>query len=103
MRNITHNYSDPFCVQIFKHVADAMKPDSVVLISERILPKRFGEADLPAAMYDMIMLNMGGKERTEDGFKEILEAAGLTIVKIWRPGYGHAGLIEAKLAGGAGQ
>jgi hypothetical protein len=43
------------------------------------------------------MLNMGGKERTEDGFREILEAAGLTTVKVWRSGYGHAGLIEAKL------
>jgi hypothetical protein len=42
------------------------------------------------------MLNIGGKERSEDQFATLLAAAGLRLVKIWR---GPADcLIEAVLA-----
>lgn len=92
-----HNYSDAVCSEILKHLTKAMSADSVVLISEKIVSRGCGEADLRAVAMDVCMFNMGGKERTEDGFRKMCESAGLEVVKFWRPTFGVAGLVEARL------
>ena len=92
-----HDYSDDVNVLILSQLAKAMKPDSLVLIADMVMPARVGEADLPAAMVDNIMFIMGGKERTEESFKEIFDRAGLELVKVWRASFGAGALIEARL------
>jgi hypothetical protein len=42
-----------------------------------------GEADFPVAILDQCVMTMGGKERTESGFKAIMESAGLKLMKVW--------------------
>jgi hypothetical protein len=75
-----------------------MSTDSRVLLADMVLPARVTEADLSAAAMDVCVMVMGGKERTERGFKTILEAAGLEIVKVWRASFGAGALVEARLA-----
>jgi hypothetical protein len=42
-------------------------------------------------------MTMGGKERTENGFRAIMEPAGLELVKVWRiPGV-PGGCVEGRL------
>lgn len=72
-----------------------MAPDSVILIGDLLLSTRATPTDVVPAMYSTIIFNMAGKERTPEGFKYILESAGLEFVKIWSQGAGS--LIEAKL------
>jgi hypothetical protein len=98
LRNVMHNYSDAVCSEILKQLTKAMSADSVVLIAEKIVSRRCGEADLRAAAMDICMFNKGGKERTEDGFGKICQSACLEVVKIWRPIPGVSGLVEGRLA-----
>jgi hypothetical protein len=92
-----HDYSDAVDVLILSQVVKVMKPDSLVLISDMVMPARVGEADLPAATMDNIMFTLGGKERTEAMFKDLFDKAGLEMVKVWRASAGAGALVEAKL------
>jgi len=47
---------------------------------------------------DLCMMNIGGKERTEENWTEILSLGGIKIVKIWRAIVGPQAVIEAMLA-----
>ena len=97
-RRVMHDYSDPVCIDMLEQVVPAMGPDSVVLIAEFCFPPQANPADLPIAAMDMAIFNMGGKERSEDGFKQILEAAGLEYVTTHRSEGGFAAIVEARLA-----
>jgi hypothetical protein len=99
LRRIMHDYSDANCVKILCHLRDAMAEDSKILIADMVMPRRVYEADLPAAAMDNTVMVMGGKERTADGMRQILEDAGLKVVKIWqsRDGGATGNIIEAML------
>lgn len=70
-----------------------MAKDSRLLIAEQIL------ADPPkpqTTAIDLIMLNIGGKERTRAMFDEVIMEAGLEVVGFHaRPGSEH-GVLECK-------
>lgn len=93
-----HDFSDAVCVNILKKIALAMAPDSLLLISDFCLPELVTERDLPAVTMDITILNMGGKERSEGGFREILNAAGLELFKTYHAHVGFGTIIEARLA-----
>ena len=97
MRRIIHDYSDANVITILKQLANAMKPDSRVLIADFVIPERVGEADLGAVAMDNTVMAMGGKERTEAMFQDILDKSGLELVKVWRASFGVQGLVEARL------
>ncbi|RMJ09789.1 hypothetical protein BHE90_013890 [Fusarium euwallaceae] len=97
MRMILHDYADPTSTRILSRLAEAMSPDSRVLICEMVLPPRVGEADFASAVLDQAVMTMGGKERTEEGFKKILEAAGLELVHTWRVPAVPGGCVEGRL------
>lgn len=97
MRRILHDYSDTKCVDILKHLAKAAAPDTVILISEVVVPPTVGEGQLPMICTDMNIMNMGGKERSEKQFADILTAAGFELTKVWK-GFGTDRLLEARLA-----
>lgn len=97
MRMIMHDYADPVCINILSQLAKAMAPDSRVLICDMVIPDRVNEATFASAVLDQAVMAMGGKERTEGGFKKILEAAGLELVKVWRAPGVPGGCVEGKL------
>ena len=43
------------------------------------------------------MMMIGGKEKTAKQFGEILDAAGLELVKIWHSAFGAQAIVEARL------
>ncbi len=98
LRFIMHDFSDAVCVSILKQIAPAMAPDSVLLISDFCLPELVTESDLPAVTMDITILNMGGKERSERGFRNLLTAAGLEFVQAYHAQVGFGAIIEARLA-----
>ncbi|KAI9728587.1 MAG: hypothetical protein M1834_007615 [Cirrosporium novae-zelandiae] len=98
IRRIMHDYSDANCVLILKRLAEAMSADSVVLISDMVIPPQCSETNLMAVMSDLAIMSMGGKERTEAGFSKILGLAGLELVKVWKANVEGDALAEARLA-----
>ncbi|KAK3322662.1 S-adenosyl-L-methionine-dependent methyltransferase [Apodospora peruviana] len=97
MRMILHDYADHVGISILKQLAAAMSPASRVLICEMVLPSRVSELDFPAAVLDQAVMAMGGKERTEQGFRKMFEAAGIELVSVWRvPGVPGA-CVEGRL------
>lgn len=70
---------------------------SKLLINENAIPNQ--GADPISTGVDIIMLALfASAERTEQKWREILEALGLRIVNIWMYERGTPSLIEAELA-----
>ncbi|KAK8075445.1 hypothetical protein PG997_010108 [Apiospora hydei] len=101
MRKVMHNYYDDKCRTILRPIVEAMGPTSRLLFGDMILPETAqpGDDALPFYM-DLRMLMIGGTERSETQWKQLLESVGLVIVKIWRlPGAPHQATIETRLRG----
>jgi hypothetical protein len=81
MRNILHDWSDEQAVTI--HQISAMSEESVILIDEMVLPEK--GAPWRATQLDMTMLAaLAAIERSVNQWYELLEKAGLEVVKIWK-------------------
>ncbi|KAH8820715.1 o-methyltransferase-like protein [Xylogone sp. PMI_703] len=98
LRRILHDFYEPVCIQILKNVASAMGPTSRLIIADMILPDKTEiGGDMTIYWMDFSMMMLNGKEKTEGEFREILGAAGLEIVKIWRYSFGTQAQIECRL------
>lgn len=75
-----------------------MGPKSRLLIADIVVPARteVGE-DLSTYWMDMVMISIGGKERSAKEFLALLEPVGLTLTKIWPAEVGNHAVIEARL------
>jgi hypothetical protein len=79
LKSILHDWEDEECVAILRVIRKAMAEDGVVLVLERDLGGPNENA--PAKMSDLNMLvNPGGRERSEQEYEALLEAAGLRYV-----------------------
>jgi hypothetical protein len=76
---------------MLQKLAEAMAPDSRLLIVEMVLgspASRFG------AMADFIMATIGGKERSQEAFQKITSKAQLKIQKIYQSAGTDVAVIE---------
>lgn len=96
LRRILHDWSDDQSRVILSHLADAMSPDSRVLISENIVQED-PPTDL-SAMMDMVMMTISGKERSERDWEDLVQKSGLRVVKIWRKQGVEMGIVECAKA-----
>ena len=98
LKNVIHDWADEDSLAILRNVAEAMKPDSTVLLVEMIVPPRPCDRWSDAiARSDLNMLvNTGGRERSASEFQGLFEAAGLELSRIvptptpWSIVEGHA-------------
>jgi hypothetical protein len=98
LRRIMHNYQDEVCIGILQNQAAAMGPTSRLLIGEVVLPSRTKVAgEMTGYWKDVVMLVIGGKERSPEDFAKILQAAGLQLVKVWPFETGEQAVVEARL------
>ncbi|WP_020140858.1 methyltransferase [Streptomyces sp. 351MFTsu5.1] len=75
LSRVLHDWDDERCLTILRRCARAMAPGSELLLVERLLP---ADARLSLAVaWDLHMLcNVGGRERTEDHYRRLLDEAG---------------------------
>jgi hypothetical protein len=101
LRACLHDWPDVTCVRMLKCVASAMAPDSRLLIAEALLPEDpRGDMGGLMGVQDMLMLCIGGKERTAEGFERVVREAGLVAEKVWEgDGTGRFVVLECRLAG----
>ena len=78
---VLHNWSDERATDILRNCRRAMKEDSKLLIIESVLPP--GDDAHPGKAMDLAMLVLlGGRERTEEQYGELLAGAGLRLERV---------------------
>ncbi len=78
LRRIIHDWEDAKAVKILSNVHVAMKPKSTLLLVEGLIdsPSR------PVGLMDLMMLVLGGRERTEAEFRKLVESAGFSLDRV---------------------
>jgi hypothetical protein len=85
---ILHDWDDGHASSILRSIQEAMTPTSRVLVSDAVIAP--GNEQDNAKVLDLMMLvALGGRERTEDEWRTLLSRNGLTVVRV------ESGLIEA--------
>jgi hypothetical protein len=81
LSQIIHDWEEGQCLTVLGNCRKAMKPDSKLLIVERVLPS-CGKRH-PAKRLDISMLVLtGGQERTEQEYRELLAKAGFRLSQV---------------------
>jgi len=96
LKFILHDWNDANCLCILRHCREAMGEGRLIII-ERIVPEAVAPADQDVIRGDLIMLTVGGKERTETEYHALLGEAGLRIAHIEAIDAGYS-VIEARAA-----
>lgn len=84
IRRVFHDWLDDEARSILRNIVPAMAPDSRILISDMALPEPVTAKDANAVWLDLMMLTIGGKERTKRDWELLVESAGLRLVKLWQ-------------------
>jgi O-methyltransferase domain len=75
---ILHDWPDDKAVTILRGCREAMPPGGRLLVIEQLIPP--GDAPHPSKVLDIVMLVMlGGRERTSEEYRALLAEAGLTL------------------------
>jgi hypothetical protein len=82
MKHIIHDWSDEHCRTVLKLIRAQLPPHGCLLVCELVMPEAPGPA--PAKMLDieMLVMTVGGKERTPAEFAELFASAGLKLGRI---------------------
>jgi hypothetical protein len=101
MKSVIHDWDDDRCVTILSNCRQAMKAHGKVLIVEPVVPGTVKPSFvlLGVMMSDLnMLLNTGGKERTEEEFASLLGAADLELTGVSRvPKPSTLSVIEASI------
>lgn len=86
LKGVVHDWEDAEALAILRNCRAAMRADSRLLVIERVLPERIDPGDplTPGRfIHDInMMLNPGGRERTEAEFRDLLARAGLRLARV---------------------
>jgi hypothetical protein len=85
---ILHDWDDGPAASILRSIHEAMTPRSRVLVADAVITA--GNEQDNAKLLDLLMLvALGGRERTEDEWRTLLSRTGFAVVRV------ESGLIEA--------
>jgi O-methyltransferase domain/Dimerisation domain len=105
LKHVIHDFDDEHATEILRACRRAMAPEARVLLIESVHPDHIEPSALHARMTgsDLNMLvQLGGRERTESEFRHLLSAADLRLLEARRVGdlpcgmTGTTSLIEAE-------
>jgi hypothetical protein len=83
-RRVLHDFQYDDAVKILSNIKPAMAKDSRILITEMCIPEPVTAADAHAVWLDLMMLGIGGRERTKRDWAELVKGVpGLVLRKIW--------------------
>ena len=82
MKHIIHDWSDEHCRTVLKLFRAQLPPHGRLLVCELVMPEAPGPA--PAKMLDieMLVMTVGGRERSREEFADLFASAGLRLEKI---------------------
>lgn len=97
LKNIVHDWNDEKAAMILRTCREAMKPDAQLLVIEQIVPARAEDSSLSRRLFMadvQMMVLLGGRERTEGEYRDLLHGAGLRLTRV-TPTASRFQLIEA--------
>lgn len=80
LRHVIHDWEDREAVAILEKCRDAMRPGGRVLVVESVIPS--GNEPCFGKWLDLMMLVVGGRERTKEQYAELFSMAGLRLARI---------------------
>ncbi len=82
MKHIIHDWNDDDCLRILRNCRAAMSDQAKLLICEKVVPP--GNQPSIVKIMDLVMLVLtdGGRERTEQEFRDLFAGAGLRLVRV---------------------
>jgi hypothetical protein len=94
MKHIIHDWDDEQCRTTLKLMRDKLPTDGRVLVCEMVVTDEPGPTSAKLLDIMMLVITMGGKERTKDEFAELFASSGLRLNRIV-PTEGPICVIEA--------
>jgi orsellinic acid C2-O-methyltransferase len=86
MKQILHNWDDAHAIAILRNCREAMARDARLVILERMLTDPVTVDDTRTLLLDIQMLVVtGGRERSEQEFRELFDAAGFALTALSEP------------------
>jgi SAM-dependent methyltransferase len=96
LKRVIHDWDDDQARVILENCRRAMAPGGRVLIIDQVIPA--GNDPHPGKFYDLMMLLLlGGRERREDEFKQLVASAGLKLTTVV-PTKSPVSIVEAEEA-----
>jgi hypothetical protein len=77
LKGVIHDWPDQDAIKILRNTRRAMRPDATLLLIEKVV-----DSERPVGMMELLMLVIGGRERTETDFRSLLAASGFAITRI---------------------
>lgn len=95
-KSVLHDWSDEDCVDVLSTINEAAPTDARVFLLERLVPGP--DTSHPSKRSDILMMvyYTGGRERTEQECRALLEQAGWEFVETWTTKEGSGSVVEAK-------
>ncbi|OJJ42139.1 hypothetical protein ASPZODRAFT_147717 [Penicilliopsis zonata CBS 506.65] len=85
LARILHDWPDVQARQILAHIREAMGPESVLFVFERVFPDALHETNPGDVVTDATMMAIfASLERSEGQFKDLFDSVGLKMVHAWR-------------------
>jgi hypothetical protein len=78
MKGIIHDWPDIDAARILRNTRSAMRPNGTLLLMERVADS----AAHPSGLMELLMLVIGGRERTEADFRSLLADTGFSLTRI---------------------
>ncbi|HEV2124277.1 MAG TPA: methyltransferase, partial [Chloroflexota bacterium] len=82
LKTILHDWGDTRAVRILEQCRQAMSPRGRILVVEILLPERAVQGAFGFSGDIMMLVETGGRERTEGEFRSLFTAAGFTLTQI---------------------
>jgi hypothetical protein len=95
LKYILHDWNDAYCGKLLDACRRALKAGDTVLVIEQIVPEIVDSSDEGILRGDLIMLTVGGKERTESEYRALLDGVDLPVVGIQAVAAGFS-IIECR-------
>jgi O-methyltransferase domain/Dimerisation domain len=99
MKYILHDWDDEHALRILRNVRSAVRTDSRMVVIEQIIPESLStsSADQDVIRADLVMMSVGGKERTAAEYRTLFADSGWNLSLIVPTGTVFS-LIEGKPA-----
>jgi len=78
LKGVIHDWPDEDALRILRNTRRAIPSDGTLVLIERVVDS----AARPAGLMDLLMLVIGGRERTEAELRSLLAAAGFSLTRI---------------------